>query len=70
MNRNRLLWAGLLISISLTQAFAAPALEKTDLYSHIARQCRDVALDHWSHPTAKVLKKAGVAISKLQLCDG
>jgi hypothetical protein len=70
MNHNRLIWIGLFVSASLAPAFAAPALEKTDLHSHLANHCRDVALDHWSHPTADVLKKAGVAISKLQLCNG
>jgi hypothetical protein len=60
---------GLLIIFPMGPAVAAPMLEETRLYSNSTSGCRSIALDHWSHPTAEVLKKADVAPNKVELCN-
>jgi hypothetical protein len=68
------LWGPLLplvVFILMTRpAVAAPTLEQTELYSKITNGCRSIALAHWRHPTAQVLKKADVTLSKVELCNG
>jgi hypothetical protein len=54
---------------SAGSAIAAPTLEQTQLYSKSTSGCRTLALDHWRHPTAQVLRKADVTLSKVELCN-
>jgi hypothetical protein len=50
-------------------ALAAP-LAASDLYTKTAKGCRALDLPTWSHPTRKVMERAGVKILKVELCNG
>ena len=53
----------------LHSAYASGGCSADALYSKIANGCRSIALDHWRHPTAQVLRKADVTSSKVELCN-
>ncbi|CRM16776.1 MULTISPECIES: hypothetical protein [Pseudomonas] len=60
----------LLLLVLPSLAFALPPLEDTTLYSQTARDCQDVDLTTWQHPTRALLEKNHFALDRIQLCNG
>jgi hypothetical protein len=63
------IFAALSAFFAAREAYAAPALEATQLYTAIAKNCEAVDLTHWSHPTFGVLKKATAKVTRVELCN-
>ncbi|EFQ62077.1 hypothetical protein PFWH6_4069 [Pseudomonas fluorescens WH6] len=63
------LFALMLLSLP-TLAYALPALENTTLYSDTAKDCHDVDLATWQHPTRTLLEKNNFQLERIQLCNG
>lgn len=57
------------LAFAARPALAAPLLEATALYKEIAHRCRALDLKQWAHPTKRVLDRAQIAISKVELCN-
>lgn len=47
-----------------------PELASTELYTRDAKDCHDVDLSTWRHPTRTVLEKSDIKVDKVQLCNG
>jgi hypothetical protein len=57
------------VTLAPASARAEPALEATQLYAQIARNCVAVDLSTFRHPTLDVLNKATIPVRKVELCN-
>jgi hypothetical protein len=69
MKKLKLALITLTIACAPAAGFAAPPLDATSLYKDLARGCRTLDLQHWTHPTRHVLEHAEIAIKKVELCN-
>jgi hypothetical protein len=47
-----------------------PSLADTHLFAKQVKDCKDVDLNSWHHPTRKVLVDRGASIERVSLCNG
>ncbi len=59
----------LLLLLLPALAHAFPALENTTLYTEKTKDCRDVDLATWQHPTRALLEKNDFKLERIQLCN-
>ena len=60
----------LLLLLLPGMAHALPALQDTTLYGEKAKDCQDVDLATWQHPTRTLLEKNSFQLERIQLCNG
>jgi hypothetical protein len=52
-----------------SHADTLPPIEKTALFTKIARDCQTIELNQWNHPIRSILGKYKIKIEQVQLCN-